>query len=95
MIKNTQIIWTGNEYEVADNSNSEIPEWPVQDSGARWHYKKFDGQRVHFNQEQVDFGFLAEEVPENEVPRDENGFIDADHEFFNGDIFIVGREVYR
>lgn len=30
----TQIIRTGNEYEVVDCSNSESPNWPAQDSGA-------------------------------------------------------------
>lgn len=68
-----QIIWTGNEYEVADGMNSESPEWPVQDSGAHWNYEEFEGQRVVFRGNNVHFGILAEELAEAEVPREADG----------------------
>ena len=55
-----QIIWTGNSYEETDFGNSDIPEWPVQDAGAHWHYEQFEGQRVHFTRSNVYFGFMAQ-----------------------------------
>ena len=68
-----QLIWTGNDYEIAENADRvERPDWPVQDAGARWHYEKFDGQMACFRGSDVFFGFEAEEVPKADVPRDED-----------------------
>ena len=61
-----QIIYTGNQYEAADRSNSELPEWPVQDSGAHWHHEEFEGQRVIYRGGDVFFGFMAECIGETE-----------------------------
>lgn len=87
----TQIIWTGNEYELADRADrAEIPEWPVQDEGAHWHHKQFDGQCVCYRNETVHFGFEAEEIEESEVPRDADGEMNLD------DLFLCNNgRVYR
>ncbi len=87
----TQIIWTGNEYEVAESADrAERPEWPVQDEGARWHYEQFDGQLVVYRSSSVHFGFEAEEVAEQDVPRD------ADGELNLNDLFLCNNGiVYR
>jgi hypothetical protein len=86
----TQIIWTGNEYEVADRADrAELPEWPVQDTGARWHHEQFDGQRACFRPSSVHFGFEAEEVAEQDVPRDADGELNLNDLFLcsNGTIY--------
>lgn len=70
----TQLVWNGCDSDVvADERNSEAPEWPVQDQGGRWHHEQFKGQRVVFTQRSVHFGFLATEVNKAEVPTDEDG----------------------
>lgn len=86
-----QIIWTGNEYELADPGNSEVPaDWPVQDAGAHWHDQEFDGQRVVFRGSNVHFGFLAEELPESEVQHDADGSINLN------DLYLCNNgRVYR
>ena len=86
----TQIIFTGNEYEEADSCDrAERPEWPVQDAGAHWHHEQFDGQMVVYRTSEVHFGFMAEEVPEQDVPRDEDGEMNLDGLFLcsNGKIY--------
>jgi len=73
-IMTTQLVWNGCDMDVvADERNSEIPAWPVQDEGGRWHYEQFKGQRVVFSGAHVHFGFLAVEVDKAEVPTDEDG----------------------
>ncbi|MDD5385319.1 MAG: hypothetical protein PHG89_10625, partial [Gallionella sp.] len=85
-----QIVCTGNEYEEADRSNSEAPEWPVQDEGAHWHHEQFNGQRVAYRTSHVHFGFMAEEIAEEDVPRD------ADGEMNFNDLFLCNNgRVYR
>ena len=77
----TQIICTGNEYKIADSTNSELPIWPVQDEGGHWHYEQFAGQRCYFTQREVHFGFMATEVAEHDVPLDADGDLDLDELF--------------
>ena len=64
-----QLIWTGNEYEIATTDNSEIPSWPVQDEGGRWHRKEFVGQRVSYHQQTVWFGFKAKKLTAAQVSK--------------------------
>ena len=52
-----QLVWICDSHEVADERNSEIPQWPVQDEGGRWHHEQFPGQRVVYDHARVDFGF--------------------------------------
>jgi len=91
-----QIIWTGNEYEIADDRNSEIPDWPIQDAGARWHREEFPGQRVHFDRQNVYFGIAVEEISReklktltflNEADQAEDMFFDPNAPVF----FASGR----
>jgi hypothetical protein len=83
----TQIIYTGNEYEEADRSNSEVPEWPVQDNGAHWHHEQFDGQRVHFTRSDVHFGFEAEYIGDVD---------DISDDVLAGDVFVCSNgKVYK
>ena len=68
----TQLIWNGNEYEIArDCDSAEIPEWPVSDSEGHWNYREFRGQRVVFRQQNVYFGFRAKLV--SKIPEDTEG----------------------
>lgn len=60
-----QLIWTGDCYEVADERNSELPEWPVQDEGARWHYEEFNGQRAVYQRGEGCRVFGAENILKN------------------------------
>lgn len=77
-----QLIYTGNEYEIADAfSEAEKPEWPVQDSGARWHWPEFDGQLAYFKGGNVFFGFLAEEIPTPELDNDRLPLVDDENQF--------------
>jgi hypothetical protein len=64
-----QLIFIADHHEVADQFNSEIPDWPVQDMGGRWHHQQFDGQRVAYTPRSVEFGFLARRMSANEVAR--------------------------
>lgn len=90
MINPTQIIFTGDTYEEADRSNCEIPDWPVQDEGAHWHYEQFDGQCVKYKNQTVHFGFEAEEIPEKDVP------LNADGEMNLNDLFLCNNgKIYR
>jgi hypothetical protein len=85
-----QLIWTGNEYEIADATNSDRPDWPVQDQGGRWHREQFPGQVVCFREAQVHFGFNAVAVADQEVPRA------ADGELNLNDLFLCNNgTVYR
>ena len=88
----TQIIQTGDDYEIANSSNSEIPEWPVQSADARWNYEAFPGQVVHYNRQNVAFGFMANEIPASLIPLDEDGELD-----FNGldDVYVCGDKFYK
>lgn len=82
----TQIIYTGNDYEIARHAErAERPEWPVQDAGGHWHHEQFDGQLAVFRGAQVFFGFMAEEVVENEVPRHADGEMNFDGLFLCND----------
>ena len=86
----TQIIYNGSEYEMAsDCSRAELPEWPVQDSGAHWHHEQFDGQVAVFRAGEVHFGFMAEEVPEEDLPRHADGAVNTNDLFGcnNGKIY--------
>lgn len=70
----TQLVWNGCDADVvADERNSEVPEWPVQDEGGRWHREQFKGQRVVFNGAHAHFGFLAVEIDKADVQKDEDG----------------------
>lgn len=85
----TQIIWNGsNAYVEADSRNSEIPTWPVQDQGGRWHHEEFDGQRVVFDRAKVYFGFEAVEVAKTEVPTDEDGEMILDGFYMTNDFRV-------
>ena len=69
----TQLVWNGCDMDVvADERNSEVPAWPVQDEGGRWHYEQFKGQRVVFSGAHVHFGFLAVEIGKAEGRRRRN-----------------------
>lgn len=86
----TQIIYTGNEYKEADQcAKAERPEWPVQDSGAHWHHEKFPGQMVVYLINEVHFGFMVQQVPEQDVPRDDDGELNLDSLFLceNGNVY--------
>ena len=65
----TQLIWTGNEYEIASDANSELPVWPVQDEGGRWHQKQFAGQRVAYDRQRASFGFRVKKLTDEEVKK--------------------------
>ena len=84
----TQIIFVCDRSEIADNSNSETPAWPVQDQSGRWNYEQFPGQRVTFKGDRVEFGFLA-----NQMPAEEVAGLDMDD--LPSDVYIVGRDFYR
>ena len=85
-----QIIWTGNEYEIANLRNSKQPSWPVQDQGGRWHNEKFDGQRVCFPAGQsVSLGIEVEQIPESELPHDDDGNLNYDASLFAGDVYVT------
>lgn len=95
MTTTTQIIFNGNEYaESCTCDRAERPEWPVQDQGAHWHHEEFDGQMVVYRTSEVYFGFMAEKVPEQDVPRDEDGEMDLDDLFLcdNGEIYRAKSE---
>jgi len=86
----TQIIFNGNEYEEARSCDrAERPEWPVQDLGAHWHHEEFEGQMVVYCTSEYHFGFMAEEVPEQDVPRDVDGELNLNDLFLcdNGKIY--------
>jgi len=92
----TQLIWTGTEYEEADaTGEAKTPEWPVQDGDGRWYDSEdFEGQKVCYLEGGVSFGFLAKEVPEEDLPYDEDGCVDFDaaHKKFGGPNYcFVGR----
>lgn len=91
-MQTTQIIQTGDQYEIADASNSEIPAWPVQGADARWHYEEFPGQVAHYNRQHVAFGFMAAEIPASSIPLDEDGDLD-----FNGldDVYVCGDKFFK
>lgn len=38
-----QLVWVCDRYELADDNNSEVPNWPVQDEGAIGIVKNFLG----------------------------------------------------
>lgn len=84
----TQLIYVCGRCEVADSSNSEVPEWPVQDQGAHWHYSRFDGQRVAYDRAQVEFGFLATPMAAEEVAA-------LDMDDLPSDVYIVGDDFFR
>ena len=85
-----QIIWTGNEWELADLHNSKEPSWPVQGKGGRWHSEEFRGQRVCFPAGQsVSLGIEVEEIPESELPHDDDGNLDYDAPPFTGDVYVT------
>jgi hypothetical protein len=84
----TQLIYVCDRCEIADSSNSEVPEWPVQDSGGRWNYERFPGQRVAYSRAQVEFGFLA-----NPMTDDEAASLDMDD--LAGDVFVVGDDFFK
>ena len=75
-----QIIWNGvDDYAIADDlREAQIPDWPVGDSSGRWHYSEFDGQKVLFAKNNPQFGFMAVEVQESEIPRDDDGELDTE-----------------
>ena len=83
-----QLINTGNEYEIADDRNSEIPTWPVQDQGAHWHSSEFEGQRVVYDCARVEFGFLANIMSDEEVAA-----LDLDD--LPSEVYSVGLDFYR
>ena len=86
----TQLIYNGTDYEEAAASKyAEIPEWPVQDSGARWYHEAFPGQLVCFQRTDVHFGFMAEAVNKSDVPRDEDGDLNLDGLYLanNGNLY--------
>lgn len=85
----TQIIYTGNDYaEAGDCGCAEQPNWPVRDEGGRIHDEQFDGQMVVYNKAHVNFGFMADEVPEQDVLRDEEIYLD--------DLFVCNSgKIYR
>lgn len=86
----TQIIFNGNGYEEAHGCDrAKCPEWPVQDQGAHWHHEEFEGQMVVYRTSDVHFGFVAAEVPEQDVPRDEDGELNLNDLFLcdNGKIY--------
>ena len=56
-----QLIFVNDQYEIADENNSEIPEWPVQSADGRWQYPEFEGQRVSYDRQKVEFSFLFDE----------------------------------
>jgi hypothetical protein len=83
-----QLIWTDNGYETGNGYESaesaaragcaEVPAWPIQDAGARWHHEQFPGQLVCYSHGDVHFGFLVDPVPLSDVPLDEDGDYDTD-----------------
>lgn len=84
----TQLIYVCDRCEIADSSNSEVPEWPVQDQGAHWHYSQFDGQRVAYDRARVEFGFLA-----NRMSADDISALDMDN--LPSDVYVVGNDFYK
>lgn len=84
----TQLIYVCDRCEIADSSNSETPEWPVQDQGAHWNYSKFDGQRVAYDRARIEFGFLA-----NLMSAEEVSTLDMDD--LPSDIYVVGSDFYK
>lgn len=89
MITNTtQLIYGCDRHEIADSSNSETPEWPVQDQGAHWHYSQFDGQRVAYDRGRVEFGFLAKRMSDDEIS-------DLDMDDLPSDVYVVGNDFYK
>jgi len=88
--KLVQLIWNGSDgYMLADQHNTEDPEWPIQCAAAKWHYEEFKGQRVVFNRQNVYFGFLAAEMADNEIERDEEGEI-----IMTDDMYHVGESTW-
>ena len=87
----TQLIYDGLDYtEAANCALAELPNWPVQDSGAHWHHEQFAGQMAVFHTSEVHFGFLAAEVLEQDVPRDKDGEMDL------SDLFVCSNgKIYR
>lgn len=55
-----QLVWVCDRYELADDNNSEVPNWPVQDEGGHWHREEFPGQRVAYDRAHVNFGIRVE-----------------------------------
>lgn len=82
----TQLIHIDNRCVIADDNNSEIPKWPVQDQGAHWHYSKFTGQRIAYNRTHVSFGFEARRMSVDEVATLNMSDLPSDVEVI-GDVF--------
>lgn len=74
MATSEQLVRVCDHFEIADDSNSEVPEWPVQDEGARWHHEAFQGQRVAYDRAHVHFGIqvvpCAEPEDMDDIPSD-------------------------
>lgn len=84
----TQIIYVCDRCEIADSSNSETPEWPVQDQSGRWNHSKFDGQRATYDRARVEFGFLANRMSTAEVSG-------LDMDDLPSDVYVVGNDFYK
>ena len=84
----TQLIRICGSYEIANDSNSEVPDWPVQDQGARWHNSKFAEQRVAYDRARVEFGFLAEPISAKDAAT-----LDIDD--LPDDVYVIGSNFYR
>jgi len=78
-----QLVWVCDTYEVADDRNSEVPEWPVQDAGGRWNHELFPGQRVAYDRANVNFGIQVEEIDDPQL------------EELPPDIYFDGSKFYR
>ena len=88
----TQIIFTGNDYQECYFGNSESPKWPVQDQSGHWHNEQFSEQMVVFNRAQIHFGFLANEVAAENLPRDEENELILDGIYFCNDKYYVAAQ---
>jgi hypothetical protein len=62
-----QLIYVCDALEIANDRNSKVPNWPVQDNSGRWNYEKFNGQRVAYSRANIYFGFMARKMDYDEV----------------------------
>lgn len=83
-----QLIYVCDRFEIADSSNSETPEWPVQDQGGHWNYERFSGQRAAYNRACVEFGFIANPMTQEEITA-------LDMEDLPSDVYIVGDDFFK
>jgi hypothetical protein len=84
----TQLVFVCDRHEVATDSNSEVPAWPVQDAGGHWHYEAFPGQRVAYTQRDVNFAVQVAAMPAAEVAA-------LDMDDLPSDVYFTGSEWFR